>query len=159
MEARDGRVAMTNLRLPFLFSLTTTPVPVLGIVCVFHSKVDTTPIPLLSSTFFLLPRCHSSLSLARPVRCSVSAHRFLGSSSQLPTRVAIQPFVSAHFPLSLCHCIDNSHFALSLAVGFHPSFTSLWFLSDHEFWLFLLGISLRTHGDKRFCFRLRHGLP
>jgi hypothetical protein len=85
------------------------------------------PIPLLSSTFSLLPRCHSSLSLTRPVRCSVSAHCFLGSSSQLPTRVAIQPFISAHFLLSLCHCINNSHFALSLAIGFHPSFTSLRF--------------------------------
>jgi hypothetical protein len=146
MEARDGRVAMTNLWLPFLF-LTTTPVPVLGIICVFHSRVDTTPSPLLSSTLSFLPRRHSSLSLARPVRCSVSVHRFLGSSFQLPTTVAIQPFVSARFLLSLCHCIDNCHFALRLAVGLRPSFTSLWFLSDHEFWLFLLGISLRTHRD------------
>jgi hypothetical protein len=139
-------VAMTNLWLPFLF-LTTTPVPVLGIICVFHSRVDTTPSPLLSSTLSFLPRRHSSLSLARPVRCSVSVHRFLGSSFQLPTTVAIQPFVSARFLLSLCHCIDNCHFALRLAVGLRPSFTSLWFLSDHEFWLFLLGISLRTHRD------------
>jgi hypothetical protein len=119
-----------------------------GIVCVSHSRVDTTPSPLLSSTFSFLPWRHSSLSLTRPVRCSVSVHRFLGSSSQLPTRVAIQPlFVSTRFLLSLCHCTDNSHFALRLAVGFRPCFTSLWFLSDHKFWLFLLGISLRTHGD------------
>jgi hypothetical protein len=60
--------------------------------------------------------------------------------------VAIQPFVSACFLLSLCHCINNCHFALRLAVGFRPGFTSLWFLSDHEFWLFLLGMSLQTHG-------------
>jgi hypothetical protein len=146
MEARDGRVAMTNLWLPFLF-LTTTPVPVLDIICVFHSRVNTMPSPLLLSTLSFLPLCHSSLSLARLVRCSESVHRFLGNSFQLPTMVAIQPFVSAHFLLSLCYCIDNCHFALRLTIGLRPGFTSLWFLSDHEFWLFLLGISLQTHGD------------
>jgi hypothetical protein len=139
-------VAMMNLWLPFLF-LTTTPVPVPGIICVFHSRVDSTPSPLLSSTLSFLPWRHSSLSLACPVRCSVSVHRFLGSSFQLPTMVAIQPFVSACFLLSMCHCINNCHFALHLAVGLRTGFTSLWFLSDHEFWLFLLGISLRTHRD------------
>jgi hypothetical protein len=53
------------------------------------------------------------------------------------------------------HC----HFVLHLAVGLRPGFTSLWFLLDHEFWLFLLGISLWTHRDSSFCFHPWHGLP
>jgi hypothetical protein len=70
----------------FLF-LTTTPVPVLGIViCVFHSRVDTMPSLLLSSHFLFFHGATPLLSLVRLVRCSVA----IGPSFPLEAHFSFQ---------------------------------------------------------------------
>jgi hypothetical protein len=79
----------------FLF-LTTTPVPVLGIIiCVFHSRVDTMPSLLWSSHFLFFHGATPLLSLVRLVRCSVAIGWSIvssGSSFQFPTRVGYSAF-------------------------------------------------------------------